>query len=78
MPNPLSEAHVKAFHWFAFGWLLAVAGSSLVVVVSGGYAWPRVARTALSLGVMPMVTGLVTVKMSRWLRHYQARHYPQN
>jgi hypothetical protein len=78
MPTPLNEAHVNAFYWFAAGWLLAVVGSSVVVVASGSYEWPRVARTAVSLGVMPMLTGLLVVRMSRWLRHYQARHYPES
>jgi hypothetical protein len=78
MPTPLNEAHVKAFQWFAAGWLLAVAGSSVVAVMSGAYEWTRVARTAFSLGVMPIITGFLAVRMNRWLRHYQARHYPQS
>ena len=68
MLTPLNESHVKAFQWFAAGWLLAVVGSSVVVVVSGGYEWTRVARTAFSLGVMPIVSTAITVSIGRWLR----------
>jgi hypothetical protein len=69
---------VKAFHWFAVGWLLAVAGSAIVAVASGFYHWSVVVRTAVSLGVMPIVTATITIKVSRWLRHYQERHFSQD
>jgi hypothetical protein len=68
MLAPINEAHVKAFHWFAAGWLLAVVGCTVIVVVSGGYEWTRVARTALSLGVMPLVSAGITISIGRWLR----------
>jgi hypothetical protein len=77
MPNPPNEAHVKAFKWFALGWLLAVAGSSLVVVLSGAYEWAAVSSTAFRLGVMPILTGFLVVGMTRWLSRYQQRYFPQ-
>jgi hypothetical protein len=66
MPTPLNDAHAKAFYWSALGWLLAVAGSSIVAVVSGCCEWPRVAKTAFSLGVMPVISGSVMVASRKW------------
>ena len=78
MPTPFNEAHVKAFKWFALGWLLAVAGSSVVVVVSGAYEWTRVLRTAFSMGVMPILSCYFFVIIStRSMREYQERNFPQ-
>ena len=68
MLTPRDEAQVNGFKWFAAGWLLAVAGSSVVVVMSGCHEWTRVARTAFSLGVMPMLSAAMTIPISRWLR----------
>jgi hypothetical protein len=78
MPNPLNDAHEKAFHWFAAGWLLAVAGSAVVAVVAGPYQWPLVVRIAVSLGVMPIVACFMAIRTNRWLRRYQERHYPES
>jgi preprotein translocase subunit SecY len=68
MRTPTNDAHTKAFYWFAAGWLLAVAGSSVVAVVSGGHEWTRVARTAFSMGVMPIISASLVVASRKWLQ----------
>ena len=64
----MKESEVEAFYWFAAGWLLAVAGSAVIAVASGSYEWPRVARTAFSLGVMPIVTASGVTAVLKWMQ----------
>jgi hypothetical protein len=71
MPIPVSKRTIDAFYWFAAGWLLAVAGSGAVAIVSGCCEWPRVARTAISLGVMPIVTGFGVTSVLKWMHRAQ-------
>jgi hypothetical protein len=66
MPTPMTKRTIGAFYRFAACWLVAAAGCAVVAVASG-YNWPRVARAAFSVGLMPIVTGYSVMVVSKWM-----------